>query len=116
VGITKNKPTQTRINRKKYVNDSVNSEGFKKIKPGRRLFRSISIHLCHQKPNTARETVPLIGVSVAGEEAGTGSEEEEEEEDGVFSDDEGIEKDHDDSTGTFKGKVSRDFCFCLISS
>ncbi len=43
--------------------------------------------------------------SVAGEEAGTGSEEEEEEEDGVFSDDEGIEKDHDDSTGIFKDKV-----------
>jgi hypothetical protein len=51
--------------------------------------------------------------SVAGEEAAS---EEEEEEDGVFSDDEGIEKDHDDSTGTFKGKVSRDFCFCFFSS
>jgi hypothetical protein len=24
-----------------------------------RFFRPISIHTCHQKPNTARETVPL---------------------------------------------------------
>jgi hypothetical protein len=51
---------QTRINRKKYVNVSVNSEGlFKNKNQARRLFRPISIHLCHQKPDTARETVPL---------------------------------------------------------
>jgi hypothetical protein len=55
---------QTRIYRKKFVNGSVNSEGhLKKIKKkqARRLFRPRSIHLCHQKPNPARETVPLYG-------------------------------------------------------
>jgi hypothetical protein len=62
---------------------------------------------------SAWDDCSLIGISVAGEEAGTGSEEEEEE-DGVFSDDEGIEKDHDDSTGNFNGKVSRDFLFCFF--
>jgi hypothetical protein len=65
-GMTKNadtiiKPTRTPINRKKYVSGSVNSEGHvKKIKnQARRSLRPISIQLCHQKPNTARETLPL---------------------------------------------------------
>ncbi len=66
------KPTQTRIYRKNYVKCSLNSEGYlKKLKSqgrclfrpisnqGRRLFRPISFYLCHQKPNPARETVPL---------------------------------------------------------
>jgi hypothetical protein len=42
------------LTRKKYVN------GSDKIKnQARRFFRSISSHLCHQKANTARETVPF---------------------------------------------------------
>ncbi len=41
---------------------SIISEGhLKKIKNrARRLFRPLSIYLCHQKPNPARETVSLI--------------------------------------------------------
>jgi hypothetical protein len=61
--ITLFKLTQSRINQKKHVNYSVNSViggSFKKIlNQARRLFRPISFHLCHQKPNTTRETVPL---------------------------------------------------------
>jgi hypothetical protein len=34
-----------------------------KEKPERRLFRPKVFHLCHQKPNTARETVPLTSVA-----------------------------------------------------
>jgi hypothetical protein len=60
----------------KYVNGSVNSEGhLKKIKNQvRRLFRPISIYLpvCHQKPNPARETVPLKSF-FAGEAGGQGA-------------------------------------------
>jgi hypothetical protein len=50
---------QTGIYRKKYDNGSVNSEEHLKKKPGRHLFRPMSIHLCHQTPNPARQTVPL---------------------------------------------------------
>jgi hypothetical protein len=53
---------QTRIYRKKYVNSSVYFEGHLKkffLNQARRLFRPRSIHLCHQKPNPAHETVPL---------------------------------------------------------
>jgi hypothetical protein len=54
------KPTQTCSYRKKYVNGSVIGRTSNKIKNQvQRLFRPISIYLCHQKPNPARETVPL---------------------------------------------------------
>ncbi len=62
-----NKPTQTRIHRKKYVNGSVNSEGHLKniyINQAWRLFRPRSIHLSHKKPNPARETVLLVPLIV----------------------------------------------------
>ncbi len=55
------KPMQIRIYRKKYVNGSVNSEGhLNKKTMVRRLLRPRSVHLCHQKPNPAGETVPFI--------------------------------------------------------
>jgi hypothetical protein len=44
---------------KKYVNGSVNLEGNKNKNLARRFLWPISIHICHQKPNTARETVPF---------------------------------------------------------
>jgi hypothetical protein len=49
--------TQTRINRKKYVNGSVNLKGnLNKIKiQARRSFRPISMHLC-QNPNPTRDS------------------------------------------------------------
>jgi hypothetical protein len=47
---------QTRIYRKKCVNGS---KKCKKLKKTRRIFWPTSIHSCHQKPNPARETVPL---------------------------------------------------------
>jgi hypothetical protein len=56
------KPMQTRIYLKKYVNGFVNLEGHLKIlflNQARRLFTSISVHLCYQKPNPSREAVPL---------------------------------------------------------
>jgi hypothetical protein len=42
---------ETRINRKKYVSSSLGGTS-EKTSP-------ISIHICHQIPNTARETVPF---------------------------------------------------------
>jgi hypothetical protein len=56
------RPIQTRTYRKKNVNGSVNSEGHTNkffLSQARGLFSTRSIHLCHQKPNPARETVPL---------------------------------------------------------
>jgi hypothetical protein len=55
------------INRKKYVNGSVNSEGYIKMLKNRRdasssLYLSMYVPVCHQKPNSARETVPLMNV------------------------------------------------------
>jgi hypothetical protein len=50
------------LTRRKYVNGSENSErrDILKIKnQARRFFRPISIHICHQKPNTDSETVLL---------------------------------------------------------
>ncbi len=54
-------PMKTPIYWKKYVNKSTNAEGHLKNikKQARRLFRPRSIHLCHQKPIPARETVTL---------------------------------------------------------
>jgi hypothetical protein len=49
---------QTRIDQKKYFNGSVNLEGNLKINQVRCLLRPRSIHLCHQKPNSVRETFP----------------------------------------------------------
>jgi hypothetical protein len=63
------KPTQTRINRWKYMHIGAP----KKIKQTGRV-PYLTDHACHQKPNPSRETVPITGILLRKFSCSTGME------------------------------------------